>query len=157
MCANLLFSTCACMLSCVQLSEASWTAALQAPLSIGFPRQEYWGGLSFPSPGDLPNSVIKPASPALAGGFFTTEPPGKLHPTVIPDPFSLGRIYTQASLMAQMVKHLPAMRETRGLIPELGRSPGEGNDNPLQYSCLGNLMDRAAWQATVHGVTKNQT
>ena len=70
MCANLLFSTCACMLSCVQLSEASWTAALQAPLSIGFPRQEYWSGLSFPSPGDLPNSVIKPASLAWAGGFL---------------------------------------------------------------------------------------
>ena len=41
-----------------------------------------------------------------------------------------------------------------GLIPESGRSPGEGNDNPLQYSCLGNPMDRGAWWATVHGVTK---
>ena len=44
-----------------------------------------------------------------------------------------------------------------GSIPGSGRSPGEGNDNPLQYSCLENLMDRGAWQATVHGVTKNQT
>ena len=44
-----------------------------------------------------------------------------------------------------------------GLIPELGRSPGEGNDDPLQYSCLGNPMDRRVWQATVHGVAKNQT
>ena len=43
-----------------------------------------------------------------------------------------------------------------GSIPGSGRSPGEGNDNPLQYSCLENLMDRGAWQA-VHGVTKNQT
>ena len=43
------------------------------------------------------------------------------------------------------------------LIPGLGRYPGEGNGNPLQYSCLGNLMDREAWQATVHGVTKSQT
>ena len=41
-----------------------------------------------------------------------------------------------------------------GLIPELGRSPEEGNDNPLQYSCLENPMDRGAWQATVHGVIK---
>ena len=49
----------------------------QAPLSMGFPRQEYWGGLLFPSPGDLPEPGIKPTSPALAGGFFTTEPPGK--------------------------------------------------------------------------------
>ena len=51
--------------------------ACQAPLSMGFSRQEYWSGLPFPSPGDLPNPGIKPRSPALAGGFFTTEPPGK--------------------------------------------------------------------------------
>ena len=47
--------------------------------------------------------------------------------------------------------------ENAGLIPELGRSPGEGNDNPLQYSCLGNAMDRGAWWATVHGVAKSWT
>ena len=44
-----------------------------------------------------------------------------------------------------------------GSIPGLGRSPGEGNDNPLQYSCLENPMDREAWQATVHGVAKSWT
>ena len=44
-----------------------------------------------------------------------------------------------------------------GSIPGLGRSPGEGNGNPLQYSCLEISMDRAAWWATVHGVTKSQT
>ena len=44
-----------------------------------------------------------------------------------------------------------------GSIPGLGRSPGEGNDNPLQYSCLGNLMDRGAWQAAFHGVEKSWT
>ena len=49
----------------------------QAPLSLGFPRQEYWGGLPFPSPGDLLKPGIDPKCPALAGGFFTTEPPGK--------------------------------------------------------------------------------
>ena len=64
-------------LSCVQLFAIPWTVAHQAPLSIGFSRQEYWSGLPFPSPGDLPDSRIKPTSPALAGGFFTTEPPGK--------------------------------------------------------------------------------
>ena len=55
-----------------------WTAAHQAPLSMGFPRQEYWCGLPFPSPGDLPEPGIEPASPALAGKFFTMEPPGTL-------------------------------------------------------------------------------
>ena len=44
-----------------------------------------------------------------------------------------------------------------GLIPEWGRSPGEGNGNPLQYSCLENPMDGGAWWATVHGVAKSQT
>ena len=44
-----------------------------------------------------------------------------------------------------------------GSIPGLGRPPGKGNGNPLQYSCLGNPKDRGAWQATVHGITKSQT
>ena len=54
-----------------------WTVACQAPLNLGFPRQEYWSGLPFPSPGDLPDPGIKPASPAMADGFFTTELSGK--------------------------------------------------------------------------------
>ena len=64
-------------LSRVQLFVTPWTAACQAPLSMGFPRPEYWTGLLFPSPGDLPDPGIKPASSALAGRLFTTEPPGK--------------------------------------------------------------------------------
>ena len=55
----------------------SWTVAHQATLSMGFPRQEYWSGLLFPSLGDLPDSGIEPTAPALAGRHFTTEPPGK--------------------------------------------------------------------------------
>ena len=62
-----------------------------------------------------------------------------------------------ASLMAQMVKNLPAMLETRGLVHELGISLGEGNGNSLQYSCLEYSMDRGAWWATVYGVVKSQT
>ena len=54
-----------------------WTAARQAPLSVGFFRLEYWTGLPFPSPGNLPDPGIKPMFHALAGGFFSTEPPGK--------------------------------------------------------------------------------
>ena len=61
--------------SCVQLFVTPWTVDLQAPLSMGFSRQEYWSGLPRPPPGDLPDLGIKPAalmSPALAGGIFTT-------------------------------------------------------------------------------------
>ena len=54
-----------------------WTIAHQASLSMGFPKQEYWNGLPFPSPWALPDPGVEPTSLALAGGFFSTEPPGK--------------------------------------------------------------------------------
>ena len=57
-----------------------WTVAHQASLSMGFPKQEHWSGLPFPSPGDLTDPGIEPASPALAGRFFPTEAPGKPAP-----------------------------------------------------------------------------
>ena len=65
-----------------------------------------------------------------------------------------------ASQVALVVKNLPVMAgdvRDMGLIPGSGRSPGGGNGNPLQYSCLENSMDRKAWWATVHGVTKSWT
>ena len=68
---------CVCMHAC---SVTSDSVTHQAPLFTEFPRQEYWSGLPFPSPGDLPNPGIRPTfpvAPALAGRFFTTEPPGK--------------------------------------------------------------------------------
>ena len=64
-------------LSCVQLFVTPWTVANQASLSMGFSRQEYWSGLPFPSPGDLPNPGIKPRSPALQADTLPSEPPGK--------------------------------------------------------------------------------
>ena len=73
----------ACMLSQsshVQLCVTLWTAICQVPLFMGFSRHEYWSGLSYPPPGNLPNARIRPvslASPALAGGFFATPPSGK--------------------------------------------------------------------------------
>ena len=72
------------MLSCSVMSNSLLTprtAPYQAPLSMGFPRQEYWSGLPFPSPGDLPDPRVKPVSlapPALAGRFFSTVPRGNL-------------------------------------------------------------------------------
>ena len=70
------------MLSCTVVSDSAtpWTVAHQAPLSMGFSRQEYWSGLPCPTPGDLADPGIEPtspASPALAGRFFTTEQLGK--------------------------------------------------------------------------------
>ena len=60
----------------------------------------------------------------------------------------------QASLVAQLVKESACNVGVLGSIPGLGRSHGEGDGNPLQYSCLENPRDRGAWQATVHGVTR---
>ena len=84
--ANAVFRVCVCVCVCVcvhtqslshvQLFLTSWTVACQAPLTMGFPRQKYSGGLPFSPPRDLPNLGIEPVSPALAGGFFTPEPPG---------------------------------------------------------------------------------
>ena len=68
------------LFSCPVVSNsfaAPWTVDRQASLSMGFPRQECWSGLPFPSPVDLPDPGIKPRSPALAGRFFTPEPTGK--------------------------------------------------------------------------------
>ena len=61
----------------VRLFATPWTVAYQASPSMGFSRQEYWSGLPFPSPGDLPDPGIEPRSPALEADILTSEPPGK--------------------------------------------------------------------------------
>ena len=63
------------LLNRVQLFATSWTVAYQAPQSMEFSRQEYWSGLPFPSPGDLPNPGIEPGSPALQADIVLSEPP----------------------------------------------------------------------------------
>ena len=74
-------------------------------------------------------------------------------------PFVLSRLFYYGSPVmdfpdGSIVANLPANAGVPGLIPGLGRSPGEGNDNVLQYSCLGNPVDSGAWWLAVHGVTK---
>ena len=64
-------------LSCVQFFETPWTVAYQAPPSMGFSRQEYWHGLPFPSPGDLPDSGIEPSAPTFRANALPSEPLGK--------------------------------------------------------------------------------
>ena len=66
-------------LSRVQLFATPWTIAHQAPPSMEFSRQEYWSGLPFPSPGDLPHPGIEPGSPTLQANTLPSEPPGKYH------------------------------------------------------------------------------
>ena len=101
-----------------------WTIAYQAPLSMGFSRQEYWSGSPYPPPGDLPSSGTEPGSP-------------ELH-----EVFPCGSAGKESACNAGDL----------GLIPGLGRSPGEGKDYSLQYSGLENFMD-----CTAHGVTKSWT
>ena len=78
---------CVCFVaeSCLTL-VTPWIVASQAPLSMGFPRQKYWSGLPFPSPGDLPNPGVEPkspVSPAMASGFFTTRATWEAHTDMI--------------------------------------------------------------------------
>ena len=156
---------------------------------MGFSRQEYWNGLPFPSPGDLPDPGIKPRSPALQADALTSEPPGK--PLSLPYAnwasqegclfhlrfsfqssdfllFHFCGLFLSLSFSHHRFRLLfpiqgfpgdSISKESAclGSISGLGRSPGEGNGNPFQYSCLENPMDGGAWWATVHGVANSRT
>ena len=183
---------------------------------MGFSRQEYWSGLPFPSPGNLPDPGIEPGSPSLQADALTSEPPGKpaeVHkegriniwkeinliffhlvlrcllgisfllmnwrrkwqPTPV---FLPGKSHGWRSLVGyspwghKESDTTERLHLTSGgsdgkesacnagdpdLIPGSGRSPEEGNGNPLQYSCLENPKDRGIWRAVGYGVTKSQT
>ena len=136
-----------CVLSCfshVWLFAMLWTLAHQAPLSMGFSRQEYWNGLPCPLPGDLPDPGIQSTSltsSTLIGRFFITSAnwdfPG-----------------------GASGKNLPASAgdiRAAGLIPELGKSPGGGHGNPFQYSCLENPHGERSLAGTVHEVAELDT
>ena len=115
--------------SCVQLFVTPWIVACQAPLSLAFSRQEYWSGLLFLSPRDLPD-------PGIQLKFFC---------------ISIGRFFgSDSKASAYNMGDL-------GSISGSGRSSGEGNGNPLQCSWLENALDGEAWWATVHGVAKSLT
>ena len=121
--AELLAHTCLVIESCSSLCN-TWTVAYQAPLSIEFFRQEYWSGLPFPSPEDLPNPRSEPSSlvsPALKVGSLPTEPLGK--PTRYLEP-----------LVAQRVKRLPAMRET--WVQSLSREDPPEKEMAIHFSII---------------------
>ena len=81
-------------------------------------------------------------------------------PILPPSSTILSGVYkamSEPQVLPWWLKNLPSVQEDIGSVPGWGRSPGEGNGNPLQYSCLEKSMDREAWQATVHGIAKTQT
>ena len=114
-----------------------WTEVHQSPLSMGFSRQDHWSGLPLP-PWDLPypgTEPMSPVSPAFASRFFTTEPPEvPLLRFKLLCRFHWG--FCGDATPGLVVNNPPAKARDSGSIPGLGRSPGEGNGNPLQYSCL---------------------
>ena len=138
-------------------------AAHQAPLSLGFSRQEYWSGVPFPSPmhesekwqwslsvvsDSLRPHGLQPTRLLRPWDFFRQEYwSGVLSP--LECVFKINLIYVWGFPGSSDVGNL-------GLNPGSGRSPGEGNDYPLQYSCLENPMDRGTWWAIIHGITKSQ-
>ena len=106
-------------LSCVQLFATLWTVAYQAPPSMGFSRQEYWSGLPFPSPGDLPNPEIEPGSPSLEADTLPSDPPESPHHTM--DLIKLWLKWQWRDFLGgPVVKNLLAMQGT-------GFQPQEGN------------------------------
>ena len=125
-----------------------WTVACQAPLSMEFSRQEYWNGLAFPSLGDLPNTGIKPVSPALQADDF----PHILYIYIHTHTYGLLQW-----LSGEKSAWSAGAKRDAGLIPGLGRFPGGGHSNPLKYSCLENPVDRGPLQTTIHSVTNSQT
>ena len=155
----------ACVLSRfsrVQLFATIWTVTCQALLSMGFSRQEYWSGLSFPPPGDLPD-------------------PARSNPHLLQllrwqaDSLPLGHLGLKITLLLNLgfpchsagkgsacnledlgsIPGLGCNTGDVGSIPGSGRSPGGGNSNPLRYSYLESPMARGGWWATVHMITKS--
>ena len=120
------------LLSCIQLFVTSWSVAHQAPLSMRFPRQEYWNGLPFPPAGDFPNPRIEPSLLCWQVDS-TTEPPAKT--------LMLGK--TEG-------KRRRGWWRLRGL-------PGITDSMDMTLSKLSEILkDREAWRAAVHGVTKSR-
>ena len=128
------------MLSClswVWLFATPWTVAHQAPLSTEFSKHAYWGGQPFPSPEGLPDPGIEPGSPALAGGFFTMESPGKpFSHRAHPSDWNTGRIcvercsvflcskYTCLCLWGMVNNDWPGLSELKGLTAPTGDGAG---------------------------------
>ena len=127
-------------------------------------KQEHTADWDFPGGSDGKESAYNQGDPGLITGSGISPGEGSSHSSILAWKEFHGHrnlaSYSPWGLVALVVKNSPAnvgdVRDT-GSIPELGRSPGGGHGNPLQYPYLENPMDRGAWQAIVHGVAKSQT
>ena len=138
-----------CVLAQLCLFVTPWTATHQALLSVGFPRQEYWSGLPFPTPEDLPSPGIEPTSPALAGAFFTTELPGK--PLLLPawNPSSHSNEYhTHKTEAAE-----PSGAQWTTLFPPPSTLSHEGPEQKLCEGTEQGSLSMASWEE--HRITSN--
>ena len=135
----------------VWLCATPWTAAHQTPASLWFSRQEHWSGLPFPSP--MHESEKWKWSRSVVSDSLRLK---GLQPTRLLRPWDFPgkRTGVGCHCCLQCAKY--CVKDVSS-IPGLGRSPGGGRGNPLQYSCLENPMDRGAWQAPVHRVAKSWT
>ena len=122
-------------LSCVQLFATSWTVAHQAPPSMEFSRQEYWIGMSFPSPGALPDPGIEPGSSALPADALSSEPPGKQ-----------GKSLCNTSLQLPLLPfHSPHDSHSKALFPIRLHTPYDTTGSWLSGPHLRNSTYRKAW------------
>ena len=97
-------------------SATPWTGFRQAPLSMKFPRQEYWNQLPFPPPGDIPNPGIKLASPELSGRFFTTEPSWGPQEWPQPAPLPESLLYDRGDVTAVILQANQVMSNNKLLV-----------------------------------------
>ena len=138
------------VLSCVSVLFAnSWTAAHQAPLSMGFSRQEYWSGLPFPSPGDLPYPGIEPGSPALQADSLLPESPGKSQVSVLKTDTPRGKftcpIYMQISRVWLGPNSISSTTFTVNLVLIIQLNPYmPGTMSALHALC--HLMLKTTWR-----------
>ena len=146
------------LLSLVQLFATPWTVVCQAPLSVGFPRQEYWSGLPFLSPRDLPDPGIEPWYPSLQSGCLTSEPPGKSDVKNKSKLFSREVVIIQARMVSDL-NHRIVMRSW--ILDELFKvqmmgfvrtgegvlEPGRGAERPATESAgrLGMFILKLLW------------
>ena len=135
----------------------TWTTAHQVPLSMEFSRQEYWSGLPFPTPGDLPDPGLEPASPASLAWQANSLPPSHLLQCTL-NRFQQNICTTIPGFpggSAVKNSHLQCRRHSRcGFSLCVRKIPWRRKRQPTPVFCLGNLMSRKAWQATVHGLTR---